>query len=277
MKGDHSSTERADVVGLIPAAGLGKRLQPLPCSKELVPIGPADNAGAGGPAPKAVSQYLLEKYRAAGIRKTFVVIRDGKWDIPGHFLDGAVLDMSLAYVVISGSSGPPDTIDRAYPFVAGSRVAFGFPDILFGPRDAYAQLIGKQEATGGDVVLGLHRIAEPHTWDMVAADDDGRVRRIDMKVKTTPLTFGWHFAVWTPVFTEFLHRFLHSEQTKRDLAKMRVAGNDPGGDLAVGTVLQAALADGLTVQSVGFTEGAPLDIGSPENLRKGAAWIDGIY
>jgi glucose-1-phosphate thymidylyltransferase len=272
MTHEGGSSELAEVVGLIPAAGQAKRLQPLAVSKELLPIGSRYDTGTGQQAPKAVSEYLLDKFRAAGIRKTFLVIRNGKWDIPAHFLDGERVDMSLSYVVISGSSGPPETIDRAYPFVARNRVAFGFPDILFGPPDAFAQLIRKQEETGADVVLGLHRIAETHTWDMVQTEANGVVRRIDMKPAATELTFGWHFAVWTPVFTEFLHRFVHAALTERRLEQIRSAGKDAGGDLAVGTVLQAALTEGLKVQSVKFSEGAPLDIGSPENLRKGAAW-----
>jgi hypothetical protein len=127
---------------------------------------------------------------------------------------------------------------------------------------------GSRTRLAADVVLGLHRIDEPNTWDMVATEADGRVKRIDMKPATTELEFGWHFAVWTPVFTEFLHRFLRSEKTARDMARMRSAANDPSGDLALGIVLQAALAEGLVVQSVSFPGDAPLDLGSPENLRR---------
>lgn len=268
-------SELGEVIGLIPAAGQSRRLQPLPCSKEVLPIGFHVDARTGQLAPKVVGHYLLEKFRAAGIRKTYIVIRDGKWDIPGYFRDGDLVDMCLAYVVISGSRGPLDTIDRAYPFVARHRIAFGFPDILFDPPDAYARLISRQEETAADVVLGLHRIAEPRSWDMVETGDDGRVRRIEMKPAATELTFGWHFAVWTPAFTEFLHRFVSSEQTNRDMARIRAAGNDSGGDLAAGIVLQAALAEGMVVHSVSFPDGPPHDIGSPANLRSAPAWSDG--
>lgn len=260
--------ESPEVVGLIPAAGRSARLQPIPCSKELLPIGFHESSRTGRLTPKVVSHYLLEKFHAAGIRRTYIVIREGKWDIPQYFLNGDLVGMSLAYVVIPGSMGPPDTIDRAYPFVEQSRIAFGFPDILFGPTDAYTQLIRKQEETAADIVLGLHRIDEPPTWDMVATEASGLVRRIEMKPAKTDLVFGWHFAVWTPVFTQFLHRFLRSEKTGHDMARMRSKANDPGGDIALGVVLQAALEEGLTLQSVSFSGDPPLDIGSPENLRR---------
>lgn len=274
LRDDKSSTNAAglssEVVGLIPAAGQAKRLQPLPCSKELLPVGYARDERTGLLKPKVAAQYLLEKFRAARIERAYIVIRDGKWDIPNYFRDGEGIGMRLAYIVISGSLGPPDTLDRAYPFVANSRIAFGFPDILFGPTDVYSRLLRRQEDTGADIVLGLYRVDNPQVWDMVETDRDGRVRSIAMKPQQSTLTLGWHCAVWTPGFSEFLHRFLRSDLTKSNLARLTDKANDPGGDLAVGIVLQAALRAGLPMYSVAFPDDACLDIGTPDNLVKAA-------
>jgi len=163
---------------------------------------------------------------------------------------------------------PPDTLDRAYPFLAQKRVAFGFPDILFGPDDAYVRLIQRQEETGADVVLGLHLIEDPRVWDMVDCDEEGRIHALVMKPASTTLTYGWCCAVWTPVFTDFLHRFLRADETKRNLDRLASKANDPSGDLAVGIVLQAAMKAGLVMQSVKFPGARYLDIGTPENLLK---------
>ena len=257
-----------EVVGLVPAAGMAKRLQPFPCSKEVYPVGFAVDQKSGLPRPKVAAQYLLEKFKAAGLTKAFLVIKEGKWDIPNYFREGDLVDLSLAYLVIAGSLGPPDTLDRAYPFLSQKRVAFGFPDILFGPDDAYAQLIRRQEETGADVVLGLHRIEDPTVWDMVDCDEDGRIHALVMKPVSTTLTCGWCCAVWTPVFTDFLHRFLRADDTQRNFDRLTSKANDPGGDLAVGVVLQAALKAGLVMQSVKFPGARYLDIGTPENLLK---------
>jgi NDP-sugar pyrophosphorylase family protein len=265
---ESSSSAAQEVVGLVPAAGLAKRLQPFPCSKEVYPVGFVSDRQTGRPRPKVAAHYLLEKFRAAGITKAYLVIRDGKWDIPNYFREGGVVGLSLAYIVIAGSLGPPDTIDRAYPFLEQKRVAFGFPDILFGPDDAYRQLIAAQERTGADVVLGLHRVYDHRVWDMVDCDADGLVRNIVMKPVTTTLTYGWCCAVWTPAFSEFLHRFLRSEETHRNLAQLANTAHDLGGDLAVGVVLQAALEAGLLLQSVIFPHDTYIDIGTPEDLAK---------
>lgn len=256
-----------EVVGLVPAAGLAKRLQPFPCSKEVFPVGFAIDKSTGMPRPKVAAHYLLEKFRAAGITKAYLVIRDGKWDIPNYFRDGGFLDLSLAYIVIPGSLGPPDTIDRAYSFIEQKRVAFGFPDILFGPDDAYRLLIEAQTRTGAEVVLGLHRIYNPRVWDMVDCEADGRVRTISMKPASTTLTYGWCCAVWTPAFSAFLHRILRDDY-RRNLGELASAAHDPGGDLAMGVVLQAALKEGVLVQSVIFPHDTYIDIGTPEDLVK---------
>jgi glucose-1-phosphate thymidylyltransferase len=88
-----------EILGLVPAAGQATRISPLPCSKELYPV--ALQPGKSGARPKVVSQYLFEHMRRAGIRKAYVILREGKWDIPAYFNDGmALLDMNLAYLMM---------------------------------------------------------------------------------------------------------------------------------------------------------------------------------
>ncbi len=255
-----------DVIGLVPAAGRAKRIAPLPCSKELYPIGFDRKAENGEPRAKVVSEYLLEKFRRAHIRKAILVIREGKWDIPAYFGDGKTVDLDLAYVVIAASCGPPDTIDRAYPFVAHKRIAFGFPDILFGPDDVFARLLEHQASRGCDVVLGLYPAHDTRLMDMIDLDDHGRVRAIFLKPKETHLKYAWICAVWAPTFTEFLHDFLRSHKTRNGLAALANLRIDPQGDLPVGAVLRAAVCKGLHVEGVVFPQETYLDIGTPSDL-----------
>jgi glucose-1-phosphate thymidylyltransferase len=144
-----------DIIGLVPAAGRANRISPLPCSKELFPVGFREKPENQSKQPKVVCHYLLEKMRLAEINKTFVILRAGKWDIPAYLNDGALVDMRLAYIVINFSSSVPFTVDQAYPFTCQSRVAFGFPDIIFESDDAYRALLARQTQTRDDIVLGL--------------------------------------------------------------------------------------------------------------------------
>lgn len=175
-----------------------------------------------------------------------------------------MLGMSLAYVVIEDSSGPPDTIDRAYPFVKDKIVAFGFPDIFLRPKDVFAKLLGRLDCSGSDVVLALFPAHDAKAMDMIDIDEALRVRAIHLKPKTSHLRYAWLCAVWTPVFTEFLHQFLR--QVKQG-EKAGVVGNrriDAQGDIPVGVVLKEAVKAKLKVEGVTFPAGRYIDIGTPQ-------------
>lgn len=263
------------VIGLIPAAGVSARLAPLPCSKELLPVG--FTPSPAGPRPKPVCLYLLERMRRAGIERALLVLRPGKWDIPAYLGHGGQLGLSLGYLIMDLPHGSPYTLDQAHPFVRGCLVALGFPDIIFEPADAYAQLIARQRAGGADVVLGLFPCDTPHTADMVATDEAGRVERIEIKPAQSALRYSWMIALWGPRFTEHLHRHLAEVELLRSSADPALR---PQREVFVGDVLRSAIARGLHVDSVAFPEGEALDVGTPASLlravRRYAGEADGV-
>jgi glucose-1-phosphate thymidylyltransferase len=247
-----------EVIGLIPAAGRAKRISPLPCSKELYPVGiwrsPSEKEGR----PKVVCHYLLEKMRAAGINRAYIVLRQGKWDIPAYLGDGELLNMQLAYLMMGLPYGVPYTLDQAYPFVQNHLVAFGFPDILFQPDDAFVQLLAKKVASNPDIMLGLFPADSPQKVDMVNLDENGRVRQIEIKPRQTQLRFTWGIAVWTPVFTAFMHEHLAGLKGPTT--------SEP--ELSMGHVIDAAVSSDLKVGGIIVSSDPYLDIGTPENLLK---------
>lgn len=252
-----------ELIGLIPAAGQATRISPSPCSKEIFPVGFRTDAKTGTLRPKVVSHYLLEKMRLAGVMRAYLILRSGKWDIPAYFGDGSMLDMSLAYLMVGQSFGPPYTLDQAYVFVRDSLVAFGFPDILFTPEDAFAQLIARQKASKADMVLGLFPAHMPQKMDMVEVDKKGRVQSLVIKPPQTTLSFTWIMAVWTPVFTSFLHHYLAVLNQPAGLAPTLIPS-----ELTMGHIIQAAVAESLRVDGVTFPKDRYADIGTPEDLSR---------
>src|SRR6266545_7247263 len=93
-------TLQREVIGLIPAGGRATRIAPLPCSKELYPVGFGVREGESEKRPKVACQYLLEKMQHAGITKAYIILKNGKWDIPAYLQDGSDLGMYLAYLVM---------------------------------------------------------------------------------------------------------------------------------------------------------------------------------
>ena len=150
--------------------------------------------------------------RLAGIRKAYIILRKGKWDIPAYLRDGNMLGIHLAYLMMNLPFGVPYTLDQAYPFLNNCKVALGFPDIIFGPDDAFEQLLARQAQSKADIVLALFPAHQPHKADMVDVDADGRIREIQVKPARTHLRFAWVIAVWTPVFTQFMHEHLNRIQ-----------------------------------------------------------------
>ncbi len=256
-----------EVIGLLPAAGQATRITPLPCSKELYPVGFQSMDGGRNLRPKVACHYLLEKMRLAGITKTYIVLRQGKWDIPAYLGDGAMLDMHLAYLMMRLPFGVPYTLDQAYPFVQNSLVALGFPDTIFQPDDAFVYLLDRQAATKAEVVLGLFPTDQPQKGDMVELDEVGRIRQLVIKSSHTYLRYGWIIAVWTPNFTQFMHKYLAAIQARNE--QNQTGSNLPGQqELFIGDVIQAAIDKGLPVETVLFPDGTYLDIGTPDELVK---------
>ena len=258
-------SDRDDIVGVVPAAGWAHRLGAIPCSKEVYPLGFAENGKSpeGPRPPKVAGQYLLERMRQASADRIFVVIRESKWDIPAYFGDGSDLGVPMGYLMMDHPYGVSFTINQAFPFVQGARVITGFPHILFRPLDAYEQLLGKQQRTGADVVLGLFPARKPSKMDMVAHQTDGRVDEILIKPEETSLTYTWIIATWTPSFTHYLNEYINGLLD----AKLGPDGWN-GGEVHLGHALQAALEDGLRVTSVRFRDGRYIDIGTPTDLEK---------
>jgi len=246
------------IVGIIPAAGLGSRLGQIPFSKELYPIGfKADGTS------KVVSEYLLELMREAGAEQVYFILRNGKWDIPGYFGDGSNYRMAFAYLMMNQPYGTPFSVDQAYNFVKDKTIVFGFPDIIVEPKNVFVKLLEKQEQTQADLVLGLFEVAQPQKWDMVETDEAGNVKTILPKPERATITKAWCLAVWSPVFTEFMHQYLKQIEPKFIVGELK--------EIPVGTVLQAAIDAGINVQSVYFPEGTCLDMGTPDDLKNAIA------
>jgi glucose-1-phosphate thymidylyltransferase len=255
-----------EVLGVLPAGGRASRIAPLPCSKELFPVGFHAAGTELGLRPKVVSHFLLENMRLANIKKVFVILREGKWDIPAYFGDGNKIGMNLAYLMMGSPLGVPYTINQAYPFVENALVALGYPDIIFEPRDAFVKLLARREELDADIVLGLFPTEKPHKVDMVELDENGRVRSIQIKPARTQLVYSWDMAVWSPVFTRFMHDFILAASEGVDSnGGMTV---DRKHEVHVSDVIQRAIQDGMKIETVIFENGSCLDIGTPEDMLK---------
>lgn len=245
-----------EVIGLIPAAGHAARMGLLPCSKELLPLG-LDSAENGSEAmSKVIISYLLENLRCADIKKAYIVLRKGKWDIPGYLSDGSAFNIHLGYLMQGLPYGVPHTLDQAFPFINDSITALGFPDIIYKGNDLYIKLLEKLREGDVEVVLGLFPADHPQNADGVEVDSDNIIRKVVPKPHKGNYRYVWAAAVWKPVFTHFMHDYL---------ANLDPPSSEQS-EIQIGHIVQIAIKQGQRVAGVHVSKSPPIDVGTPENF-----------
>lgn len=219
--------------GIIPAAGIGSRIQPLAFSKELLPVGSRIDDGIE--RPRAVSEYLIERMILGGATKIAFVISPSKSDIIEYF-GGGLGDTRFAYVVQQHPGGLCDAIFQALPLVCPERrsesgalhhwdepVLVGLPDTIWYPSNALAQLPDDR------LTFLCFPVEEPQHFDAVVSDSTGHVWEI--QVKHDAPTSHW---IWGA--------FKLPANVLRDLHALWL---EPGrGDTYIGTLVNAYLARG---------------------------------
>jgi glucose-1-phosphate thymidylyltransferase len=180
------------LVGLVPAAGQGKRVSLLPCSKEIFPVGFTVPEGNGDQQarPKPISLYLLERMMLAGVSRVIIVLSREKWDVVRYYGGGAQYGLDIAYLVQDNAWGMPYALAVASPWLDDATVLFGMPDTIFSPIDAYERLLIAHSKTDAELTLGLFPTATPQRFGMVAYDTSFRMLHTVDKPRQTASTCG---------------------------------------------------------------------------------------
>jgi dTDP-glucose pyrophosphorylase len=237
------------MLGIIPAAGRGTRIQPLGFSKELLPVG--SRRDDMGERPCAVSEYLVERMIAGGAAKICFVIGPGKSDILEYY-GGGFREACAVYVVQPDPSGLCDAIFRAAPLVSDDEpVLVGLPDTIWFPLAGFLKLPDDKLA------FLLFPVEYPQFFDAVVVDDDGRVREIQVKREDAASNWIWGaFKMPGRVFHE-----LHGLWRIRQCA-----------DEFMGTLVNAYIAAGG--EAIGIKGGeAYVDVGTIDGYRRASALL----
>jgi len=127
------------LIGIIPAAGEGSRIQPLAFSKEMLPVG-SQIDDTGRRRPKAVSEFLLDRMVIAGADRVCFVISPEKDDIIPYYAKHRE-GQRLCYIVQETPLGLCDSLFRAASLVRPEEdVLVGLPDTVWFPEDGFRRL-----------------------------------------------------------------------------------------------------------------------------------------
>ena len=169
--------------GIVPAAGLGTRIQPLAFSKELLPVGTRHDGETE--RPRAVCEYLLERMLLAGTTHVCFVISPAKSDIMGYF-GGRLQNASICYAIQQNPAGLCDAVFGALPFISPQdEVLVGLPDTIWFPAEGY------QFLPDGELSFLMFPVAQPELFDAVITDEDGRVQEIQVKRRDAKSQWVW--------------------------------------------------------------------------------------
>ena len=230
--------------GIVPAAGVGSRIQPLAFSKELLPVG--SRTDHGNERPRAVSEYLVERMIKGGATRICFVVSPGKSDIIEYF-GGEIDTTTLCYTVQRTPAGLCDAIFRALPFIERDEgVLVGLPDTIWFPENGFAALPDDR------LSFLVFPVERPEFFDAVVADERGRVQRIEVKNSYPSSSWVWG-AFKMP--GSILHE-LYELWCKRH-----------GSDEYIGTLINAYLADGGEALSVPAGE-VYVDVGTLNGYRE---------
>jgi dTDP-glucose pyrophosphorylase len=164
------------MIAIIPAAGAGQRIQPLGCSKELLPVG--SRLVDGVERPKAVSEYLVERMLSAGASQICMIISPEKTDVVKYYAEREY-DSEIFYVVQPRPLGLCDALFRAVPFARRhEQVLIGLPDTIWFPENAYLPALDFERT---DVNLVLFPVSNPSAFDAVVCDEQGYVEQVQVK------------------------------------------------------------------------------------------------
>jgi glucose-1-phosphate thymidylyltransferase len=239
------------VLGIVPAAGAGTRIQPLAFSKELLPVG--SRLEGGVERPRAVSEYLVERLIAGGAQRICFVISPGKADILQYF-GGNVAGVPICYTVQEQPAGLCDALFRALPFAAPEEaIAVGLPDTVWFPAD------GLRALPGDGLSFLLFPVDRPDLFDAVVADGSGQVQAIDVKSKAARSRWVWGAFKLSGAVARELHELWNARDRR---------------DEYFGTLVNAYLAGGGRATAIRAGE-SYVDVGTLHGYREAVRVLGG--
>jgi dTDP-glucose pyrophosphorylase len=229
--------------GIIPAAGEGKRIQPLAFSKELLPVG--FDQLVERKKPRAVSEFIVERLIVGGATKICFIISPTKGDIVRYHAHGTPHAL-FVYVVQPQPLGLCDAVFRPAGLIAADeQVLIGLPDTVWFPTEGFCFL------PDGQLSFLLFPVESPKHFDAVVLDDRNRIQKIEVKQETP--TTHW---IWGAIKM--------SGAIYHDLRQMWIERQRQ--DEFLGTLVNAWIANGG--HALGFQKGLHyLDVGTIDGLQ----------
>ena len=135
------------MIGLIPAAGKGTRLEPLTRAlpKEMLQVG-----------EKPIIDHVIDQFKEAGIKKVFIVVGYRKEAIMNYLGNGSSHGMSIAYLFQEKREGLAKAIEMVKDF-SNEQFCVVLGDNYIEPKTLLKDMIEKHNNEKAAVTLAVHK------------------------------------------------------------------------------------------------------------------------
>ena len=149
------------MIGLIPAAGKGTRLEPLTRAlpKEMLQVG-----------EKPIIDHVIDQFREAGIEKVFIVVGYRKEAIINYLGNGSAYGMSIAYLFQEKREGLAKAIEMVKDF-ANEQFCVVLGDNYIEPKDLLKEMIEQHNSKKASVTLAVHEREEVSSLGVVKLEE----------------------------------------------------------------------------------------------------------
>jgi len=155
--------------GLIPAAGLGTRLQPITLAipKELLLIG-----------NKAVIEYVIESMKEVGITDITVIVGWRKNAILDYLGSGKRLGVNISYVVQDDRNGLAKAVESGKQLMGDEPFLVVLGDDFFYPKTFLKEILDFHKKQNADATIGVAEIEDPTRHGIIKPGDNNKIEDI---------------------------------------------------------------------------------------------------
>jgi len=169
--------------GLIPAAGMGTRLEPITLAipKELLMIG-----------DKAVIEYVIDSMKMIGITEITIVVGWRKHAILDYLGSGERLGVKFTYVVQDKRDGLGKAVFAGEHTIGKEPFLVVLGDNFFHPKTFLKDILTFHNEVNADATIGVSKVGDPTRHGMIKPGENNHIIDIVEKpsVDSTPSNLG---------------------------------------------------------------------------------------
>ncbi|QOV19221.1 hypothetical protein INP51_14930 [Blautia liquoris] len=214
-----------EVVGFIPAAGVGSRMSGFPIMKEMLPM-PA--SVSKDEKTSILIDNAIRSMIDNGITTIVFVVNDEKRELINYinreYVYPQKIQAAFIYQRIDGKHyGVPFAIESAYNFLKGKTVVMRFPDTLLLADVNLEGLLKCHESNNSDLTLGIFQTAYPERLGPVHMDKAGMISKLEDKPKGPTVYNTWNCIVWGDKFTDEVVHCINEKKSQGNEKEMIIA------------------------------------------------------